>query len=548
MQTDLFRVIFTGKLDGTISVETAKVKLAELLGRNHKKVAAFFNEKPFVIKQNIDQAAAERYRKNFKKSGAICVIKPQNNTCQASSEAVVEAKCHSTKPACTVTTLDLGKMDLKFSPLTCNQMIRTSGGIQTHRPEKDTANFSEIQSVSICSPSGSITESQLIFFIKGLKRPVSVKYDKIKFSDFLEKVAISHIGSLKQFIQYLSEKCPDLIMDENTYEFFLSSGDALPKADPTRLSTAMGYVLYPAPEAPVSPVVAPAATSADLEKTDGEASDSAGRMPVPPGRDKIEESPAPDKTRPKSFLTLNGGLLGILLLAGLSFMIWHGYGKQIQPDARIRAVRAETDKMLCQLYLLYEDIFPFEIKDAKAVEQCDANIRQLIEASRIFIRYIDANKMYLGDEYLKARDFAIVMPLSRINVFAYLMFQAGTQLAAPKLFSANLRELDKQFENMAVVAYLKESINLNAYYSDTKAPDTPLRLRIMKVTVHGRMVAATIEKLRTELYYSYGSIEAIRENVSIVLSSSLSKFYQEIEVPMRREIQQKITAHMNHAK
>ena len=138
MQTDLFRVIFTGKLDGAIPVEVTKANLVELLGQNHKKTAPFFNGKPFVIKKKIDRAAAEKCRITFKKAGAICIIKPESVRRKAPLEEFCDSNSPSTKPLCTITTVDIGKVDLKFSPLTCSQLTGISEGIKTHRPEKNT--------------------------------------------------------------------------------------------------------------------------------------------------------------------------------------------------------------------------------------------------------------------------------------------------------------------------------------------------------------------------------------------------------------------------
>ena len=323
MKSDLVKVVFTGQLDGTLSVDVIRNKLAKLLNQNHEKVESFFNGKPFLIKKNVDQITAEKYKNTLKQAGAICIIKPEDEKQEETTQNSDNLKIISNKSTCKIVKLDIHRTDLRLSPLTCSLITSIPGGIKIHRPEKEAAEFSEILSVSICSPTGNIKDLQVLLFIKGLIRPVSVKPVNIRFSDFWNNSAISSTDSIKQFINYLCKKCSDLIMDKNTYEFISSTGGHIPKEDPNRLSTAMGDILNPGKKKLADSTKAPLLKNQDFKKIDNEPSEMAyhGRSQV---QEKSETGLSMQKTMRKAkpanlsrnkFALLGGISLGIILIA-----------------------------------------------------------------------------------------------------------------------------------------------------------------------------------------------------------------------------------------
>lgn len=323
MKSYLFKVIFTGQLDDTLPVDIIRNKLAKLLNQNHKKVESFFNGKPFLIKNSVDQITAEKYRNTLKKAGAICIIKPEGEKQKETTQDSGNLKIISTKSTCKIVKLDIHRTDFRLSPLTCNLITSTSGGIKIHRPEKEAAKFSEILSVSICSQTGNIEDLQVLLFIKGLIRPVSAKPVNIRFSDFCENTAVSSIDSIKQFIKYLCNKSPDLIMDKNTYEFIFSRGGHLPKEDPNRLSTAMEDVLNPGKKKPADSSKTPFLKNQDRKKVDNESSKLAYHERIQ-DQEKSETDLSVQKTRQKTipaglrrnkFALLGRIALGIILIA-----------------------------------------------------------------------------------------------------------------------------------------------------------------------------------------------------------------------------------------
>jgi len=324
MKPNLFKVVFTGQINNTLSINIIRKNLLKLLNRNHKKVESFFNKKPFVIKKNIDQITAERYKNTLKKAGVVCIIKPEDKKQETTTQASDNLKNISTKSTCKIIKLNIRRIDFRLNPLSCNLITSTPEGIKLHRPEKEAAKFSEIRSVSICSKTGDTNDIHIILFIKGLIRPVSVRPVNIRFSDFCDTTAVSITDSIKQFINYLCNKNSALIMDKNTYKFISNNGGQVPKEDPNRLSTAMSAALNPAKKKVADSTKAPFSENQGFnEKMDNESSELAYS-----GHSQNQKESAKDLTakrtrvkaisagfNKKKLASMGRILLGIILIA-----------------------------------------------------------------------------------------------------------------------------------------------------------------------------------------------------------------------------------------
>jgi len=256
VKSNLFKVVFTGNLDDSIPVEVVKKKLALLFNKNLDKIDSFFKGTSFTVKQNINRQTSEKYCEALKKAGAICEIKSEEENLNKDFHKII--------------TLDLRNTDPKLSlrPLICNLMTGTSEGIRINRIEKDEIKFSEIQSVSVCTQTGDIMGLQVLFFIKDLIRPVSVKPGNIRFADFLNNTTLLTKDSVKQFLNDLFKKCPALILDKATYEFVFLEYGQLPKAEPNCVSTAMNKMLDHALHRSPDPAATLSTKNRDLQKVD----------------------------------------------------------------------------------------------------------------------------------------------------------------------------------------------------------------------------------------------------------------------------------------
>ncbi len=322
---------------------------------------------------------------------------------------------------------------------------------------------------------------------------------------------------------WLYNKSPDLIIDKNTYEFILSKGGRLPKEDPIRLATAMGDILNPGKKKPADLTKAPFLKTQDFKKVGNKSSELAyhGRIQ---DQEKSETDLSLQKAKQKRVLHLFAGLLVILLLGGASYMFWDGYDKRVRTDALPRVVKVEQDLMLSQLYLLYDSI-PIEVQDSDAIKRCNNNILQLIDLSKIIIRYLDKNKMYWGDEYIITRNDAILGPLAKIQLFEHELFKISLEDKIVEIenhyrMPSNVMEQAILFEKMTIFGFMKNNLTqmwFNPHY--VKMPKDRLSSKLEKYSAHGWPVVKTIDNLRMKFSYSYGSIQK-EENISDEIHSS----------------------------
>ncbi len=75
MSDELFEVAFSGQIAEGADIEQVKIKVAAIFKADAGKLAQLFSGKRVVIKKNIDQAMANKYKAALHNAGAVCEVK-----------------------------------------------------------------------------------------------------------------------------------------------------------------------------------------------------------------------------------------------------------------------------------------------------------------------------------------------------------------------------------------------------------------------------------------------------------------------------------------
>ncbi len=75
MSDQLFEVAFSGKISDGANADDVKAKVGKMFNADEGKLAQLFSGKRIVIKKNIDQATASKYKTALNRAGAKCEVK-----------------------------------------------------------------------------------------------------------------------------------------------------------------------------------------------------------------------------------------------------------------------------------------------------------------------------------------------------------------------------------------------------------------------------------------------------------------------------------------
>jgi len=106
MSEQLFEVAFSGQVSDGADPDEVKVKVGKIFNADDAKLAQLFSGKRIVIKKNIDQATAAKYKTALNRAGAECEIAPMGG--QAVAAAPATAAVAAVTPVATGTTADPG--------------------------------------------------------------------------------------------------------------------------------------------------------------------------------------------------------------------------------------------------------------------------------------------------------------------------------------------------------------------------------------------------------------------------------------------------------
>jgi len=95
MSDELYEVAFAGQIKEGADLEQVKAKVGAMFKADATKLAHLFSGKRMVIKKNIDQATANKYKTALNNAGAICEIKSLN---EAVAETPVVAEPVKSSP------------------------------------------------------------------------------------------------------------------------------------------------------------------------------------------------------------------------------------------------------------------------------------------------------------------------------------------------------------------------------------------------------------------------------------------------------------------
>jgi len=74
MSDQLFEVAFSGQISDGANLEEVKARVGKMFNADDAKLAQLFSGKRIVIKKNIDQATAAKYKAALNRAGAECEI------------------------------------------------------------------------------------------------------------------------------------------------------------------------------------------------------------------------------------------------------------------------------------------------------------------------------------------------------------------------------------------------------------------------------------------------------------------------------------------
>lgn len=98
MSEQLFEVAFSGQISEGANPEEVKARVGKMFNADEAKVAQLFSGKRIVIKKNIDQATAGKYKTALNRAGAECEINPMGGA-EAESPAAPAAPAAAAAPA-----------------------------------------------------------------------------------------------------------------------------------------------------------------------------------------------------------------------------------------------------------------------------------------------------------------------------------------------------------------------------------------------------------------------------------------------------------------
>ena len=91
MSDQLFEVAFAGEIADDANLDDVKAKVGKMFNADGDKLAMLFSGKRVVIKKNIDQATAAKYRTALNRAGAVCEVKPMGGAAAPAESAPAPA-------------------------------------------------------------------------------------------------------------------------------------------------------------------------------------------------------------------------------------------------------------------------------------------------------------------------------------------------------------------------------------------------------------------------------------------------------------------------
>ncbi len=99
MSDQLFEVAFSGQISEGANLEEVKARVGKMFNADDAKLTQLFSGKRIVIKKNIDQATAAKYKTALNRAGAECEISPTGGEAAAAQSAAATPAAAQAEPA-----------------------------------------------------------------------------------------------------------------------------------------------------------------------------------------------------------------------------------------------------------------------------------------------------------------------------------------------------------------------------------------------------------------------------------------------------------------
>lgn len=149
---DTYHIVFEGKLTGEVGLADTKKQLAGMFKMNATQVEALFTGKPVVIKRNVDEATAAKFKAAFKKAGAVCRIVPAGNGETTASKPARPADSASPPSAQSAGNDATGRMAGK--DIVQKKVPQDLGGLAMGQAGEDIPTYAENIDIDIPDVSG----------------------------------------------------------------------------------------------------------------------------------------------------------------------------------------------------------------------------------------------------------------------------------------------------------------------------------------------------------------------------------------------------------
>ena len=262
MEEILYSAIFRGKITEGQDIEKVKKNLAELFKVNSEKIERLFSGNPVTIKKNMDHTTAMKYKAAMEKAGALCSIVPSPDKTGIKPPVEAESEKKALQPpdtkeselaaapplsipsALNVISPERTSQELCFSPMQCPSISGAGNELNFNRADMKNVPIDTILLASIFAeeePGGLVY--RLVLFLKNFKRPFISNVDTIRYNEFPGVKHETTLKSLRNFILYLLNKNPDIIIDKHTEEYLRGNEQNLLVVEPLDFITSLGKSL-----------------------------------------------------------------------------------------------------------------------------------------------------------------------------------------------------------------------------------------------------------------------------------------------------------------
>lgn len=143
-----YQVIFSGKIIEHAELDMVKANIARVFNMPDERVDALFSGSRLILKKDLDQATAERYRLTLQRAGALCELEDTAATVAVAEKLPVEKPITTAEPRVsqadesTISMADAGITLIESAPI-------SDANIDTHDLDMAEAGITLIESASV---------------------------------------------------------------------------------------------------------------------------------------------------------------------------------------------------------------------------------------------------------------------------------------------------------------------------------------------------------------------------------------------------------------